>query len=244
MRFRKTLDDIENGLEVLKKKFQLWKRPERIEAFDISNFAGKEATGSVVVFIDGKPDKRYYRRFRIKTVSDIDDYAMMRELVIRRFSKPDDRMGSQPDVVLIDGGKGHLNAAVETIRKMGVRGITCAGIAKRLEAVYVYGEPDPLLFESDSPGLNMLRHIRDEAHRFAIAFHRKLRQKRIAESILDDIPGIGNEKKRALMLTFGSVRRLKEASPDEISTVPGVGALLANQIYAHLKACKKKRNRL
>ncbi|MDP8219151.1 MAG: excinuclease ABC subunit UvrC [Candidatus Theseobacter exili] len=238
MKFKKILQDKESELQAIQKKLNLQKTPVRIEAFDISNLSGKEATGSMVVFINGQPDKRYYRRFRIRTVHDIDDYAMMRELIIRRFAKIRNERGSLPDLVLIDGGKGHLNAAMEAIKELSLNEIVFAGLAKRLEEVFIQGQKEPLPFEKNSPGLHLLMHIRDEAHRFAIQYHRKLRKKRIAESVLDDISGIGLVKKKWLIRKFGSVRRLKEAEPLEIASVSGIGMKLAKEILYNLNSGK------
>jgi excinuclease ABC subunit C len=164
--------------EELKDLLKLDKVPERIEAFDISNIFGKEATGSMVSFYKGVPDKDNYRRFRIKSVGGVDDYAMLREVILRRYQRVKEENLPLPDLVLIDGGRGHLSAAEEKIRELGLP-LALASLAKDKEHVYTAGRAIPLKFTSDTPALNLLRRIRDEAHRFAVSYHHLLRRKRI-----------------------------------------------------------------
>lgn len=166
-----------NGIEELRKKLGMAKPPIRIEAFDISNISGKEATGSMVSFLKGSPDKDNYRRFRIKTVSVTDDYAMMREVVRRRYSRLKAEKKQLPDLVVIDGGKQHLEAGLGEIKALGLE-ITAIGLAKEHEHIYVAGKAEPLKFADDTPGLNLLRRVRDEAHRFARAYHHLLHKKK------------------------------------------------------------------
>ncbi len=162
------------GLKLLKERLRLYKLPRKIEAFDISNIQGKQAVGSMVVFRDGKPSKNDYRRYRIATVRGIDDYSMMREVVSRRYRKVS-KERDPPDLVVIDGGPGHLRAAVEAMRGIGVFGLPTIGLAKREEEIFVPNRPGPIVLPSDSKALHILQHVRDEAHRFAIGYHRRLR---------------------------------------------------------------------
>jgi len=165
-------------LEDLKNALKLEKLPERIEAFDISNISGRQATGSMVSFFRGKPDKNNYRRFRIKTETGIDDYAMLREVVSRRYKRVKEENLSLPDLVLIDGGKAHLSVAEGEIKKIGLD-LALASIAKEKENIYVRGRAMPIRFKHDTPALNLIRRVRDEAHRFAVAYHHILRRKKV-----------------------------------------------------------------
>jgi excinuclease ABC subunit C len=199
--------------------------PHRIEAFDISNISGQMAVGSMVAFEGGVPDKAGYRRYKIKGAQGPDDPGMIREVVTRRYSKH-----PLPDLVLVDGGAAQVGAAVDALGSLGMEGAAVAGLAKRLEEVYLPGRPETLRLPQDSRALLLLREIRDEAHRFALAYHRKLRSKGLRYSALDDIPGIGKAKKRALLKRFGSVEGVKRASLEDLQTVKGVGARLARLI--------------
>lgn len=167
-----------NGIEDLKNLLKLDKIPERIEAFDISNISGREATGSMVSFYHGRPDKNNYRRFRIKAQVKVDDYAMLREVVSRRYRRVKEENLSLPDLVLIDGGKAHLLAAEAEIKKIGLD-LSLASIAKERENIYIRGRARPIRLNSDTPALNLIRRVRDEAHRFAVAYHHVLRRKKI-----------------------------------------------------------------
>jgi len=219
--------------------------PQRIEAFDVSNTQGGEATGSMVVFENGRPRRDAYRRFKIQRTGGADDYAMMAEVLIRRFrrglaeiSDPSIRRGKfseLPDLLLIDGGKGQLNVAVEVLRNANIEGIEAIGLAKRNEEVFRPGRPDPVLLDPESPALLLLRHVRDEAHRFAVSYHRKLRAKRSLASALDEIRGVGPKRKSALIQAFGSVARIEHASPEEIAERGGVPRELAERIRKHLR---------
>jgi excinuclease ABC subunit C len=218
--------------------------PQRIEAFDISNTQGGEATGSMVVFENGRPRRDAYRRFKVQQSGRPDDYAMMAEVLIRRFrrglaelSDPSIRKGKfseLPDLLLIDGGKGQLRVAVEVLRNANIEGIESIGLAKRHEEVFRPGRSEPLVLEPDSPALLLLRRIRDEAHRFAVTYHRRLRAKRSLSSILDEIPGIGPKRKNSLIQAFGSVARISHASADEIVEKAGIPSGLADRIRRHL----------
>jgi len=219
--------------------------PQRIEAFDISNTQGGEATGSMVVFENGRPRRDAYRLFKVHLSGKPDDYAMMKEVVRRRFRRGLAEMANPtltrgkfselPDLLLIDGGKGQLNVAVAVLRELNIEGIDVIGLAKRQEEVFKPGRSQPIQLPIDSEALLLLRRIRDEAHRFAVSYHRKLRSKRSLSSVLDGIPGIGPKRKSALMKAFGSVDRLSHATAEDISLGAGVSETLAAKILSHLK---------
>jgi excinuclease ABC subunit C len=212
--------------------------PRRIEAFDISNISGQMAVGSMVVFEDGKPKKSAYRRFKIKTTGP-DDYGMMRELLERRYhnfsGEDQSRMEEEvPDLILVDGGRGQLNVALEVL---GVHGIQTGviGLAKEFEHVFIPEVSLPLILPSSSPAMHLLQRIRDEAHRFAITYHRKLRYGEIEHSLLDEIPGVGPKRKQNLLKHFGSLEQIKKAGVDEIAQVKGINTNLAWLIHEFLK---------
>jgi len=195
--------------------------PSLIEAFDISNISGTNATGSLVSFEDGDPDKKNYRRFRIKTVEGADDYAMIGEVVERAYSRRKTEGKRMPDLILIDGGKGQLNAALSALSGLGLK-LNIASIAKEFEYIFLPDREAPVILPRESAGLKLLQRIRDEAHRFALSYHRKLRGKKLSESILDGIDGIGAKKKQALLKYFGSVGELRKADVSKIEKVPGI----------------------
>jgi len=209
------------GLRQLKLALSLEHEPKYIEAFDISNLFGDEAVGALVVFKDGLPCKDMYRRFRIKEVKGVDDYAMMREVVGRRIRRLVREGAELPDLIIIDGGRGHLNTARRVLEEEGVS-IPIAGLAKREELLYLPDRELPISFPPSSAGLRLLQHIRDEAHRFAITYHRRLRKKGVEESILDQIPGIGKKRKTALLAHFGSVENIAKASLAQLLRVPSM----------------------
>jgi excinuclease ABC subunit C len=224
-------------LEELKERLGLPRIPLRIEGYDISNIRGNQAVGSMAVFSKGQSRRAHYRRFRIKTVSGIDDYAMIQEVLRRRFKRSlanDEKWSATPDLILIDGGKGHLNAALEILQELGLNSIPAASLAKENEEVFVPGKSEPLNIPRTSTALHLLQRVRDEAHRFALGYHKKLRQKESIVSALDSIPGIGPKRKKALIKKFGSVRGVKEASVDELSRVPGITGKLAEKIKEDL----------
>jgi excinuclease ABC subunit C len=210
---------------------QLEKPPRRIEAFDISNLKEKYAVGASVAFLDGKPYKKLYRRYRIKRVSGQNDIAMIQEIVQRRLDdiKSNDEM---PDLLLIDGGKGQQNAAIEIIRQINLP-IPVFAIAKRSDQLF-YPDGRVVSIPSLSRSLILLKRIRDEAHRFAIGYHRKVRGREITHSELDDIPGIGEKRKIALLKHFGSVEAVKRAGEEDIAKIPGIGKKIARIIYEAL----------
>jgi excinuclease ABC subunit C len=228
------------SLKDLKEILDLDKLPKRIECFDISNIRGNEAVGAMTVFVDGFPAKSEYRKFRIKTVKGIDDYSMMAEMIGRRFRRLSESSSdkksrwAQPDLVVIDGGRGHLSAALNQMHSDGIFGIPTIALAKKEELVYRPNRVIPLRLSRESEALHILQHIRDEAHRFGITYHKKLRSKKITRSVLDDIPGIGEKRKRNLLAHFGTVDALKRASVEEISQVAMVSEKLASTISVSL----------
>ena len=218
------------GVKELKEKLGLRRMPRVIEAFDISNISGTLAVASMVCAVDGMPKRNRYRRYRIKGVDGIDDQAMIREVVFRRTERVLREGNRLPDLILVDGGIAQLNAGIKAMRDAGVTSCDIIGLAKKNEEIYVPGRDAPELLDRDSVGLKVLRRLRDEAHRFAIGYHRNLRSKRIRESALDEIAGIGPAKKKALLAEFGSVSRMAKASEDRIASVAGIGYKLAVEI--------------
>jgi excinuclease ABC subunit C len=211
--------------------------PLRIEAYDISNLGPTDKVGSMVVFEDGLPKRTDYRRFEIKGVPGQDDFASMEEVLRRRFArmqaetpKRPGRFAYPPALIVVDGGRGQLAVAERVLSDRELR-IPVIGLAKRLEEVFLPGQPEPLTIQRGSEALFVLQHIRDEAHRFAITYHRAKRGKRALHSALDDIPGVGASRKKALLKRFGSLARLRTASPEEIEGTPGVGPSLARAIH-------------
>ena len=209
--------------------------PRRIEAFDISNIQGSNPVGSMVCFVDGVAKKREYRKFKIKTVKGIDDFAMIREVVLRRYSRLKSEKATFPDLILIDGGKGQLSMAVSALQELGLSYISVIGLAKRLEEVYVPGRSDPQNIPKSSPGLFLLRRIRDEAHRFAVTFHRLRRKKAATESIFDGISGIGPARRKNLLTKFENVKSISDASVEKVAEEVGVGEKLAEEIISVAK---------
>lgn len=231
------LEVISSGLQELKSKLRLPKMPRRIECYDVSNIQGALAVGSMVVLEKGWPKPAHYRRFRIKTVAGADDYAMIQETLRRRFKRGLTGEGAWaviPDLVLIDGGKGQLNAALEVRQELGLNSIPMASLAKENEEVFIPGDPQPLYIAKDSPALHILQRARDEAHRFAISYHQKLRHKEVITSALDNIPGIGPRRKKALLKKFGSIEAIREASSEELSQTEGITLALAQKVKEYL----------
>jgi len=209
--------------------------PEVIIGFDNSNLLGTLAVSSMVTFRDGRPDREHYRRFRIRTVEGADDFATMAEVLRRHFSRLMEEKRPFPDLVLIDGGKGQLDAAVTALAALRCPALPVIGLAKREEEIYLPGRGKPLKLDRHSPALRLLQAVRDESHRFAITFHRELRLKRIEQSMLDDIPGVGAKRKLQLLQAFGSVRNIRAASPEVLAEkVPGLGLALAIRILERL----------
>jgi excinuclease ABC subunit C len=228
---------ISSGLRELKKRLRLPKMPRRIECYDVSNIQGALAVGSMVVLEKGWPKPAHYRRFRIKTVVGADDYAMIQETLRRRFKRGltgEGTWATIPDLVLIDGGKGQLNAALQVRQDLGLDSVPMASLAKENEEVFIAGDPQPVYIAKDSPALHILQRARDEAHRFAISYHRRLRHKEVVTSALDDIPGIGPRRKKALLREFDSIEAIKEASLDELSQTEGITLALAQRVKEYL----------
>jgi excinuclease ABC subunit C len=251
-------------LRALQDALQLSKTPAVMECFDISNISTTHVVASMVCFRDGVPDRANYRRYRIKTVGGQDDFASMAEVVRRRYSRvlleaktqhPNDAEFSQenpadvmerlskqgsnftvrlPDLVIVDGGKGQLSSACRELQRLGLHDLPIIGLAKEFEEIYRPGRPMPLLLPEDSGALRLLQRIRDEAHRIANGYHQLLMKRRIAESILDDCPGVSENRKQLLLKKFGSVARLRKASVKQIAATEGIGAKLAAQVAAFL----------
>lgn len=217
--------------------------PHRIEGYDISHIQGSDAVGSQVVFVDGLPAKQHYRHYKIKNPTvhsgHSDDFASMAEVIRRRFRRyatdaSVERVGNPdwPDVVMIDGGKGQLSAVVAELREMNLLPeVRVVSLAKQREEIFLPGESIPLTTEAEQPGVQLLRRLRDEAHRFAVSFHRKKRSDRMRRSRLSDIPGLGHHRQKQLLSTFRSIDYIREASPEQLTTVAGIGPQLAQQIY-------------
>jgi excinuclease ABC subunit C len=281
----------DEALEQLSLALSLSRPPERIECYDMSNIQGTSAVGSMVVFVNGRPEPREYRRFRIRSGETPDDFRMMAEVLRRRFMRasrlrsdtgalslaavgadeapegdgePDEPLDLEPgsgpvetngsgdedrdrrhrerrdsgwalpDLVIVDGGKGQLSTAVGVMEELGLTEVPLAGLAKRFEELYVPGGSAPIILPAKSQGLYLVQRIRDEAHRFAITYHRAVRGKRALASVFDEVPGIGPARKKALLKRFGSVRRIREASLDEVAQTPGVGRTAAERLKKHL----------
>ena len=209
--------------------------PNRIEGYDISNIQGSEQVGSMVVWENGALKKEDYKRFRIRTVEGADDFAALREVLRRRFGRALEEGSVLPDLVLIDGGRGQLNVGLTVLQELGLDYIPVVALAKQEEEVYRGESRDPLVLDPTSPALHTLQKIRDEAHRFAVTYHKKLRTRRTIQSVLDAIPGIGPTIRTSLLRTLGSARRVREASVAELAAVPKVTPRLAQRIYDHFR---------
>jgi excinuclease ABC subunit C len=251
------VDLIQQAIAELQEELSLPALPQRMECYDISHIQGSNVVGSMVVFQDGKPRPGHYRRFQIKTVEGVDDYASMQEMLRRRFkrlaaararSQQDGEINGEingeiigeiigeintdswaivPELVLIDGGKGHLSAALEVFLELGLDDIPLASLAKENEWLYVPHTPEPIILPRKSQALYLVQRLRDEAHRFAITYHRNLRSKGSLRSSIDMVTGIGPKRKRMLLRRFGSVQAIKEAPLDDIASVPGLTRSLA-----------------
>ncbi len=231
---------MEETLSILARELMLKNMPRRIECFDISNIGGKYAVGSMVTVVDGKAWKPGYRRFRIKTIDGADDYAMMYEVLNRRYREKD----NLPDLILVDGGKGQLSVAVAALKDLNTEGVDVVALAKEIrqrqpdkgeDRVYIVGKKEPVYVSKWPEVLFLLQRVRDEAHRFAIAYHRQLKGKEDFRSVLDEITGIGTEKKKALLKLFGDVKRIRDASVQELQGVQGIGKKTAVKIHVFLR---------
>ena len=220
-------------LEELRRALTLPGLPNRIEGYDISHVQGSEQVGSLVVWENGSMKKEDYKRFRIKTVAGADDFAALGEVLTRRFARALEQGTPLPDLVLIDGGRGQLNVGLKVLQELGLDYLPVVALAKQQEEVYVGESLHPLVLDPTSPALHTLQKIRDEAHRFAITYHKKLRSKRTLQSVLDTIPGVGPTIRTSLLKTLGSARRVRESSVAELAAVPKVTPKLAQRIFEH-----------
>ena len=252
IKWQSNSDLMTNAVDELQDALSLPTRPERIECYDVSHIQGTSTVASMSVFINGSPDTSQYRKFRIKTVAGNDDFASMREVLTRRFKRlvgegqpdarleaeegprRDDSFGSTPDLVLIDGGKGQLSVALETMLHLGALDIPIASIAKKEEELFTPDSSEAIRLDRSSPALFLLQQARDEAHRFAVTYHRKARTSTSLKSTLDLVPGIGPSRKRALIRRFGSVKAVREATELELASTPGMTSKLAAKVKEYL----------
>jgi len=231
---------IPHSIKALQRDLRLKNPPMRIEAFDISNIHGTDATASLVTFMNGQPHKSDYRHFKIRTKSTPDDFAMMAEAIERRYSRQLKENKPLPDLILVDGGKGQLSAASEVLTKLNLNDQPIIALAKRLDEVFIPGVSEAQNIPKTSSGLRLLQQIRDEAHRFAVEHHRKLRGKRSVYSELDEIVGIGDQRRKRLIRHFGSLKNLKAASLEEIKQVKSIPEKLAEKIWQHFHSEKEQ----
>ena len=231
-------DGTEEALALLMEKLLLKRLPERIECFDISNIGGRWAVGAMVTFLAGAAWKAGYRRFRIRTVAGADDYGMLYEILHRRCRKKE----RLPDLIVVDGGKGQLGVALSVLKDLGIEDVAAIGLAKEREdagafdRVYLPRRKDPVPLYRWPAAQLLLQRIRDEAHRFAVSYHRNVKEKEDLQSMLDQIPGIGPARKRVLLTFFGDLRRIKQASPEALQQVPGLGPAQAQRIHAFFQS--------
>jgi excinuclease ABC subunit C len=222
--------------EELQRVLNLPTLPNRVEGYDVSSIQGSEQVGAQVVWENGGLKKDDYKRFRIKTVAGADDFASLAEMLRRRFSRSLEQGAPLPDLVLIDGGRGQLNVGLGVLQELGLDWIPVVSLAKQREEVYRGDALEPLILDPTSPALHTLQKIRDEAHRFAITYHKKLRSRRTIQSVLDAIPGVGPTIRTTLLRTLGSARRVRESTVAELAAVPKVTPRLAQRIYDHFHA--------
>ena len=231
---------VEPALVELQELLDLKHPLRRIEAYDISNLGDRFAVGSMVVLEDGKPASSEYRRFKIRSIEGQNDYAMMQEVITRRFRRAiadDEKFNKLPDLMLIDGGKGQLGAAQAAMKAFATShlpDIPMIALAKRIEEIFVPGKSEPIVLREDNPTLHTIQRLRDEAHRFAITYHRRLRQKSLSASVLDEIPNLGPKRKQALLRHFGSIEAIRAASLDGLLSVKGIPRSVAENIRKHL----------
>jgi excinuclease ABC subunit C len=229
---------LSEALAEIQKELRLPRLPSRIEGYDVSNIQGQDAVGSMVVFEDGRPKPAHYRRFKIKTIAGANDYAMLQEILRRRFQRAESGESRDisntwtvlPDLVVIDGGRGQLNAARKVMQEAGIDSVSLASLAKQNEEIFIPHQSRPVTLPGSAPGLKLLQRLRDEAHRFAITYYQKVHQKRSFTSALDEVTGIGPQKKKALMKQFGTVQAIRRASIEELIAVKGIYPELARKI--------------
>ncbi len=243
------LEHTKNTLLEIEESLGLNKIPKRIECYDISNIQGTNPVGSMTVFIDGEPEKSHYRKFKIAHVEGINDYSMMKEVLSRRLKnlsdpkKPD--WNNKPDLIVIDGGKGHLNASLQTLLELGLYPeINICSLAKKKEEIFVPEQAESIILPRNSTALHLFQYIRDEAHRFAITFHRSLRNKKSNLSIIDSIPGIGPKKKFALFEKYQTIKQIENASITNISKINGFNNSLAQKIKNTIKEWRKSQEKI
>lgn len=232
------------ALNALQAALDLPEAPLRIECFDISNLQGTEIVGSMVVMEDGLAKRSDYRRFKVRHQDGQDDFGAMEEVLFRRFrryleerdegARRGKRFSYPPNLLLVDGGKGQLNVAVRVLEELGLEDICTASLAKRFEEVYVPGRDEPVRIPRDSEALYLLQQVRDEAHRFAITYHRKLREKKATRSVLDDVPGLGPTRRARLLRELGSVKKIRELTEDELVAIPWLPAAVGRAVHAKL----------
>jgi excinuclease ABC subunit C len=237
------------ALLALQDALDLPEAPLRIECFDISNLQGTEIVGSMVVMEDGLPKRSDYRRFKVRGLDGQDDFASMEDVLTRRFrnylrerdegAQTGKRFAYPPNLLLIDGGKGQLNVAVRVLEELGLEDICVASLAKRFEEVYLPGQSDPVRIPRDSEALYLLQQVRDEAHRFAITYHRQLRGKKMTTSVLDNIPGLGPTRKKRLMKDFGSVKKMRELEESDFLALPWLPDPVGKAVYARLHGLER-----
>ena len=225
------------GLEALGRVLDLGAAPERIEGYDVSNLAGGDAVASRAVFLHGRPAPKLYRRYRIRGVRGANDFAMLQEILDRRLRRRDE--DAPPDLLVVDGGAGQVSAVRRVLEAQGLAALPLIGLAKKHEEIYLPGRERPLRLAAGHPALALLIRLRDEAHRFAVAYHRRLRSKRMHASVLDRVEGLGPVKRRDLLRTFGSVEALLRVSPDDLAARPGIGPVLAERIQAAIRGAKR-----
>jgi len=220
------------GAMALERYLGLEEPPRRVEGFDISHFQGGETVASMVVWEEGRMRKGEYRSFNIRDLRQPDDFASMRQAVERRYRRVLEETGAMPDLILIDGGRGQLNAALAALTELGVEETAVVSLAKREEEIYCPEAPEPLRLGRDDPGLRLLQEIRDEAHRFAVSRHRRRRSARTLHSRLDELAGVGPRRRKLLIKTFGSVQGVREASLDDLQKAlgPALGRKVFEQI--------------
>ena len=245
VRRQKVADRNSQAMQDLAEILDLPDLPKRLEGYDISHIQGSDAVASQVVFVDGMPAKQHYRHYKIKNpevrTGHSDDFASMAEVIRRRFRRyaadpHKQRVGNPdwPELVMIDGGKGQLSAVVEVLRELNLlQDLNVVSLAKKREEIFQPGESQPLKTTAEQPGVQLLRRLRDEAHRFAVSFHRKKRTDRMRRSRLSDIPGLGQHRQKELLAAFRSIDYIREASPEQLSQVPGIGPHMAQQIYGY-----------
>ncbi len=226
--------DPQAEMQELQRVLSLPARPQHIEGFDISNISGTLSVASAVCFRNGRPRKDHYRHYQIKTVAGSDDFASMAEVVGRRYARVRAEGGALPNLVMVDGGKGQLGAALGALAQLGIRDLPVVGLAKQMEDIYTPECLQPIRLPRNSPALHLIQRLRDEAHRFANAYHQKLRKRRIQESVLDEFPGLGEKRKAALLQQFGSIQRLRQAGAEEIANVRGIGLKMATALKEFL----------